>query len=211
MVLVNNVLLDPLPTGWNDYYLNTWYQIGIQIYLLQDDKELADYEKINAIIDLLFLDEDTNELRPYPQGKELDECIKWFLNGWCHDKTVKQKNDIKLLDFDIDQWRIYADFRQIYHINLNDTELHFWEFMGLLWNMPYKYSSFLQVIEIRKKKPGKKDSPEVKKAIAEAQNIYGLGRTAEKTYSEEEQKKIDEYDRQMEAIKAFKRVGESQG
>ena len=174
-MIVSNVLLDELPTGWNEYEVNTWFQIGIQVALLQEDTELSDQEKMLAMLELLFGNDD-GTLREYPtEPEELEECIKWFLYGWQHERTSnKDESKERLLDFDVDQWRIYADFRQIYGINLNEADLHYWEFMGLLWNMPYELSSFLHVIEIRKMKPQKGDSQEKKKAIAEMKEVYRL-------------------------------------
>ena len=201
---MNNVLLDELPTEWNGYEVNTWFQIGVQLALLQEDEELSDYEKMQSMMELLFSDEE-GHMREHPYTvKELDECIKWFLTGWQHDRKVK-KDDSKerLLDFDVDQWRIYADFRQIYGINLNEAELHYWEFMGMLWNMPFELSSFLHVIDIRQKKPESGASIESKKKLAELKAVYELDKP-EVIYTKEEEEKIDDYDRMMEAIKEKK-------
>ena len=208
---MSNVLYEELPDSWNGYPINWWFQVGVQIYLVSEDKELMDIEKTQIIIELLFPSE-------VPSQEELQECIGWFLNGWCHDRSPREKEKHKMLDFYIDQWRIYADFRQIYGINLNEAELHWWEFMGLLWNMPQRQSSFLQVIDIRKKKIKSKMSKEEREAIKEAQHVYGLEERPQKKnaeYTLEEKEKIDNVDRireqmrvkqqeQQEALKAFR-------
>ena len=175
---MNNILLDPLPHEWNGYQVNTSFRIGIQAFLVRDDKELADWEKTNVILYLLFEDDDGN-LREHPVGTDLESCINWFLNGWYHDRQSGGRQEKRLIDYDIDQYRIFADFMQIYAINLNTADMHFWEFMGLLWNMPYKYSSFLQVIEIRKKAITGKMGQEEKKMIREAKNVYELEQIAQ--------------------------------
>ena len=90
---------------------------------------------------------------------------------------------------------------QIYRIDLQNSEMHFWKFMGLLWNMPYKSSSFIQVIEIRRKDIESANSKEEKKAIKEAQNVYGLEDSKVKNYSISEVNAIDDFDRMMEEIK----------
>ena len=194
-----NVMLDPLPTQWNGFEINTSFRIGIQIFILEYDKELSDYEKILHIVDLMFDD------RPHPHGEELQECITWFLNGWFHDNPGTSKDNRRLVDYDIDQWRIYADFRKIYGIDLSIDEMHWWTFNGLLWNMPYKQSSFMDVIDIRKKKIESKMSTKEKKAIAEAQKVYWLEQP-ETEYTEAEKSKIDDYDRMMEEIRKRKSV-----
>lgn len=192
-----NVMLDPLPTQWNGFEINTSFRIGIQIFILEYDKELSDYEKSIHIVDLMF------DGRSHPYGEELQECITWFLNGWFHDKPGSSKDNRRLVDYDIDQWRIYADFRKIYGIDLSLDEMHWWTFNGLLWNMPYKQSAFMEVINIRKKKIEDKMSAKEKEAIAEAQKVYGLDQP-ETEYTEDEKSKIDDYDRMMEEIRKKK-------
>lgn len=192
---MNNVLLDELPEAWNGYKMNTGFRIGIQIFLIQEDDTLDDYERIPLIISLLF--EQDDEKLAYPKGEELGECIRWFMNGWCHDKSPLETEKRRIMDFDIDQWRIYADFRQIYGINLNEADLHWWEFMGMLWNMPQSQSSFLQVIDIRRKKIKAKMSKEEKDAIKKAQYVYGLddgGSRQKREYTEKEMQRMDDVD-----------------
>lgn len=204
---MNNVLLDELPTEWNGYEVNTWFQIGIQISLIQDDDELSKVEKAELIITLLFSNDD-GTIREYPtDNDEFEELLKWFIGGWFHDRRVPSENDKKkLIDYDIDQWRIYSDFLKIYRINLNESDMHWWMFQGLLWNMPGDLSSFMQVIDIRTKKPSKKATPEEKKAVADGHRRYDLKQrtTSEKEYTKEEIQAIDEFDRRMAEKKARK-------
>lgn len=196
---MNNVLLDPLPTEWNGYPINYWFQIGIQIYLVFEDDELVDFEKADVIANLLFPGE-------VPPKEQVQECLEWFLNGWCHDRSPKERDKRRLMDFNNDQWRIYADFRQIYGINLNEADLHWWEFMGMLWNMPQRQSSFLQVVDIRRKKLKSKMSKEERESIRNAQYIYGLEEKKEKkrVYTDAEKQKIDEVDALREKMKRKK-------
>ena len=214
---MTNVMLDPLPTEWLEpgtnkvYLVNCDYRIGIQIALVQDDKDLAQYEKAGIILSLMFDDE--TEERPVPQGKSAEECIRWLMNGWYHDGIGSSEEKRKLIDYDVDQWRIYADFRSIYGVDLATEDMHWWKFCGLLWNMPHKQSSFLQAIEIRRKKKEEAKSDAEKKAIQEAQKIYALEQPGQ-GYTEEEAAKIDEYDAMMvrmkkkteeEALKVFRK------
>ena len=201
-----NVMLDPLPTEWRGYEVNTSFRIGIQVFLMQYDKELNEYEKSDALIWLLFDD------REHPDGEELQECVEWFLNGWFHDKTGSSQDKRRLIDYDVDQWRIYADFRQIYGIDLSLDDMHWWMFNGLLWNMPHERSAFMQVIEIRRKKITSKMGREEKKAVQEAQQIYALDQPeVKKEYTEDEKGAIDEYDRMMAEIRAKKKAEKELG
>ena len=197
-----NVMLDPLPDEWHGYEINTSFRIGVQVLLVQYDKELNEY----ALIWLLFDD------REHPDGEELQECVEWFLNGWFHDKSGSSQDKRRLIDYDVDQWRIYADFRQIYGIDLSLDDMHWWMFNGLLWNMPHERSAFMQVIEIRRKKITSKMGREEKKAVQEAQQIYALDQPeVKKEYTEDEKGAIDEYDRMMAEIKAKKKAEKELG
>ena len=201
-----NVMLDPLPTEWRGYEVNTSFRIGIQVYLVQYDKDLNDYEKSDALIWLLFDD------REHLDGEELQECVEWFLNGWFHDKPGSSQDKRRLIDYDVDQWRIYADFRQIYGVDLSLDDMHWWMFNGLLWNMPRERSAFMQVIEIRRKKITSKMGREEKKAVQEAQQIYALDQPeVKKEYTEDEKGAIDEYDRMMAEIRAKKKAEKKLG
>lgn len=208
---MTNVMLDPLPEEWEDpstgdvYHVNCDYRIGIQISLAQYDPDLTEYDRVAVILGLMFYDEETQSERPMPQGNSANECIQWFMNGWHHDGHGTSEEKRRLIDYDIDQWRIYADFRAIYGIDLSTEDMHWWQFCGLLWNMPHKQSSFLQVIEIRRKKKEEAKTDAEKKAIQDAQQIYALDQP-EPEYTIEQKEKIDDYDTMMEQIRAKKKA-----
>jgi len=138
---MTNVMLDPLPEEWEDpstgdvYHVNCDYRIGIQISLAQYDPDLTEYDRVAVILGLMFYDMETQSERPMPQGNSANECIQWFMNGWHHDGHGTSEEKRRLIDYDIDQWRIYADFRAIYGIDLATEDMHWWKFCGLLWNI----------------------------------------------------------------------------
>lgn len=193
-----NVMLDPLPTEWNGHKINTDFRIGIQINLALDDVALNKYEKMDVVAELLFSTEEETSTEIYiPTQEEFEQCLEWFLIGWNHDKQIRSKENKRLIDYDVDQWRIYADFLKIYHIDLSMVDMHWWTFNGLLWNMPYKQSAFMEVIDIRRKKINSKMSNAERDAIQKAQKVYGLEQQEDKEFSEEEKSKIDDYDQMM--------------
>ena len=85
------------------------------------------------------------------------------------------------------------------------ADMHWWKFNGLIWNMPRRLSSLMEVIEIRQKKIEKNMSSKEKDAIRNAQNKYALEQP-EKEYTSEEKEKIDDYDRMMEEIRKQKEI-----
>lgn len=202
---MNNVLIDDLPEEWHGYKVNTDFTIGIQMLQVKYDRDLTDYEKSDVFVWLMFADEDENGkeyLRDHPQGVELSKCVEWFLSGWFHDNPSEDGDKARVVDYDVDQWRIYADFRQIYGIDLAAGQsMHWWMFCGLLWNMPYKLSSFLQVVGKRQEKPTKGSTPEYREALKKAQKMYALDQLVQKKeYTKEETERIDDYDRMMAEI-----------
>ena len=79
------------------------------------------------------------------------------MSGWHHDNPSPQKeHNEKVMDYFIDQGRIYADFRHVYGVNLNEADMHWWEFQWMLWNMPDGQSSFMNAIRIRTQNHGGK-------------------------------------------------------
>lgn len=167
---MNNILLDPLPECWTDssgksYQLDTDFRIGIQICLIQEDAELTNREKSVVICSLLF----PGEMPADPQ--QLEKCISFFIHGWSHDKPGK-KEEKRLMDFDVDQWRIYSAFYSQYRIDLNTADLHWWQFMGLLSTLGD--CAYTRVIDIRQRKFKPKMDKEERKALREAKEVYGL-------------------------------------
>lgn len=186
---MNNVMLDPLPQSWNGYSLDSSFRIGIQLSQCLADKDLSMREKMYQAVELLFPADK-------PPINEAAEAIQWFLNGYSHDKHKGNASDVKLMDFDVDQWRIYAAFIQQYRIDLSNAQLHWWTFMGLLTNLDE--CSFTRVMDIRCKKITTKMSADEKKAIKEAKKVYTL--TIEEDISSEERL------REEEAVAHFRKL-----
>lgn len=184
-----NVMLDPLPTTWNGKEIETSYRIGIQVSQCLSDEDLVAQERIKYAARLIF----TNAA-DVPKGYEAQaECIGWYLNGWVTDNVPSKGGDIKVMDFDVDQWRIYAAFKDRYGIDLNKEDLHTWVFMGLLHNI--EECAYTRVINIRQKKIDSKLSTETKKALREAKAVYSL-----------QKRKEEKTEQDIEAIELFNRL-----
>lgn len=173
-----NVLLDPLPYEWNGYEVDMDFQTGIQISQCLADEELTNTEKVATALSLMFIRE-----RP-TDAEEIQEALTWYMNGWNHDNVSsgKKKDETVLMDFDIDQWRIYAAFRKQYGIDLNRQKLHFWVYMGLLSNL--EECSFTRVVSIRDKKIDSKMSREEKNALSKAKKMYAIKKEVVETEEE---------------------------
>lgn len=206
---MSNVLYEPLPFVWEkngiEYVVNTSFRIGVQLSLLFEDDEVTERERQYYMIVLLFGNDD-GSIREFPQNPDdFSECLEWFMSGWHHDNPSPQKeHNEKVMDYFVDQGRIYADFRHVYGVNLNEADMHWWEFQWMLWNMPDGQSSFMNVIRIRTQKPRRKASKEELDAISRGKSIYGIGKSRTQEYTKEQEKAIDDYDRMMAEIKAKK-------
>lgn len=164
-----NVLLDGLPIQYEGHRINTDFRIGVQMSQAVEDPELNQTEKIAICVDLLFGGEDSG---PLPDPKTAAAGVQWFLTGWVTDRPGKEKTTTPIMDFDVDQWRIYAAFRSQYHIDLNTADLHFWVFMALLSTL--NECAYTRVLDIRTRKPHKKASAEEKKMLAELKKRFAL-------------------------------------
>lgn len=194
-----NILIDGVPTEWNGYTVNTDFRVGIRVMQAAEDRELYDSERYEIIMLLLFQNED-GSVREHPPIEQMGDVLKWLLSGWNHDGKPSKQKKKRTVDFEVDQWRIYADFIQAYGIDLSTAKMHFWAFCGLLWNLPARTSSFMQVLEIRQKKIGPKATAAERKAITEAQRVYGLDQPEEKKeLTSEEISKIDAFDKLRKA------------
>ena len=162
-----NVLLDDLPSEYQGHRMNTDFRIGVQMSQAVEDPDLLETEKIGICVDLLF-----GGNGPLPDGKTAAAGVQWFLTGWVTDRPGKEKTTVPIMDFDIDQWRIYAAFRSQYHIDLNREDMHFWVFMALLSTL--NECAYTRVLDIRTRKPHKKASAEEKRALSELKKRYAL-------------------------------------
>ena len=192
-----SILLDELPTGWNGYEIDGDFQIGIQISQCMTDESLNPTERIVVAAGLLFGDNGPNTL------DEITEALNWFLNGWNHDNTKasgkgasSKKKSVETIDFDIDQWRIYAAFKSQYGIDLNREQMHFWTFMGLISSL--EECAFTRVVSIREKKIDSKMSKEEKDWLRKVKEMFRIHKEdMEETEEEKEERQaaIDEFNR----------------
>ena len=191
-----NVLLDPLPEEWKGFQIDSDFQIGIMISQCVKDQTLNNAEKLNIAAGLLF-----GENRP-SNYKDIADAIQWFLNGWNQDNlsarsSAKKKTESESIDFDTDQWRIYAAFKSQYGIDLNKEKMHFWAYMGLLSGL--EECAFTRVISIREKKIDSKMSKEEKSFLKKAKEVFRIRKEVDVDETEEEQKErqtaIEEFNR----------------
>lgn len=197
-----NVLLDPLPEEYKGYPIDSDFQIGIQIMQALEDENLTGQEQMGIALSLLFIQEDENgNALPIPDAQTAVDGLMWFLTEWNHDKN-KSKDKTRVMDFDIDQWRIHSAFLTHYGKDLKLEKMHYWEFMGLLTNLPE--CAFTRVVDIRTKVIDSKMSKQEKEAYKKLKEVYSIERKKEAEYTDLQKEAIDKHDRMMEEQKKIR-------
>lgn len=182
-----NVLLDPLPEEWNGHRIDPAFQNGIQIMQLMEDEEITESEKVMLAADLLFLD-------PPETVQEALDGIVWFMGGWNTDMPdTSEKKEDPVMDWDIDQWRIYSAFKKQYDIDLNHEQMHFWAFMGLLTTLDD--CAFTRIADIRAKKLEGKMDPKEKAFYRQAKKRYEIGKKKAEKETDEDIAAVEEFRR----------------
>lgn len=184
-----NVMLDKLPTEYKGYPINSDFRIGIQMFQAVSDNELSDMEKMSKACELLF---DVDGITEYPDMITMQEGVQWFLSDWYTDNPVKEKEESKKdMDYDIDQWRIFSAFLTQFGINLNEVDMHFWVFMGLLSTL--NECALTKTIDLRRMKIDPKMKPSDKKELKRAKEQYALETVQDVQMSAQEQAEYDAF------------------
>lgn len=183
-----NVLLDDMPEEYEGYKIDPAFRTGILMSLCLSDPELTEQEQLLVAVNLLFTEK-------IPPPELAVAGVGWFMSANNHDNYAGIKQlDVILMDFGVDQWRIYAAFMAQYHIDLNKADMHWFIFRGLMDNL--SECSFTDVMQLRQKKIPSYLSAKEKEEFKSKQRIFSLGKTdklKEDDLSESEKKRIDEF------------------
>lgn len=181
-----NILLDALPEDYEGYPINTAFQTGILISMCLSDEELSEHERILTALTLLYGDS-------IPPMETALDGLKWFMSETNHDNYEGVKSDnIIIMDYDVDQYRIYAAFRNQYHIDLNTADMHWFEFKGLLDNI--RECSLTDVMQLRQTKIPSHFSAKERRELEAKQKIFRLGKkNVDEEYSESEKQRINNF------------------
>ena len=181
-----NILLDALPEDYEGYLINTAFQTGILISMCLSDEELSEHERILTALTLLYGDS-------IPPMETALDGLKWFMSETNHDNYEGVKSDnIIIMDYDVDQYRIYAAFRNQYHIDLNTADMHWFEFKGLLDNI--RECSLTDVMQLRQTKIPSHFSAKERRELEAKQKIFRLGKkNVDEEYSESEKQMINNF------------------
>ena len=107
------------------YKINTSYKTALKCNEIAEDENISDIERALAIIYVLFGEEALNDVEN--RNLLLEKAKKYLL---CGQEPSNDGN--RDMDFKQDFPYIKASFMSDYHIDLNEKDIHYWEFYELL-------------------------------------------------------------------------------
>lgn len=157
------------------YKINTDFRVAIKCNEIAEDKSISDYERVLAVIYVLFGDEGINTP---PHYEKLLEMAKKYLS--CGKEHLVKKQEKPDMDYIQDMDFIEASFMSDYNIDLSNTEMHWWKFSNLmngLSNSELGNSCILNRIRnIRNMKPSEIKDRKERQKIIDLQKEFALKR-----------------------------------
>lgn len=161
-----NILVDSFPTSLDidgvDYEIKTDYRFSLYTILAFEDKELTNYEKLNIMLENLFVEIPNNI-------EAVLEKTQWFLNGGKESSPDDSEN--RLYSFSKDASLIFAAFKQTHNIDLEQTDLHWWKFMAYFMDLGQD-TVFCQLVALRDKYYSNRATKEEKQAIRRMGDMF---------------------------------------
>ena len=172
-----NILLDELPKITpNNYKINTSYKQGIKFELLMQDNELQKEEKVMLALALFYDKKEINQIKTPEELQKRINDILWFYK--CNkieqnNKGVNARKEKQIYSYEFDADKIYSAFMQQYNVDLQKTDLHWWQFRSMFESL----TDATQIVEItgyRAIDLSKIKDKEEKKRYKELKKIYAL-------------------------------------
>lgn len=168
---MTNLLLNGVPDHIvvcdQAYFIKTDFREWIQFESLMM-KEKDNGKKIKAIIDV-FIDE-------VPRDIKFIEKILWFYRcGEGLEKKYSKLNSsqVRVYDFEQDQYLIYTAFKQYYGVDLIKDNLHWWIFKQMFLELPDE-SKMKKIMSYRAIQLNPDMTKEQRQFYAEMKHLYAL-------------------------------------
>ena len=116
-----------LPDGYirhgREYKMRTDFKVWLKVEGLASDNDIASDMKFSAELKLIF------PVTP-PADERLIQFIGWFLRCGEEPKEIRA-GGIRAYSSEHDEGYIFAAFMQQYHIDLSETDMHWWKYQAL--------------------------------------------------------------------------------
>ncbi len=109
------------------YKISTDFRVAIKCNEVAEDETIGDYERVLAIIYILFGEEGISTPEHY---EKLLEIAKKYLS--CGKEIEQKRNEKPDMDYTQDMDFIEASFMSDYKIDLSNEEMHWWKFYNLM-------------------------------------------------------------------------------
>lgn len=163
------------------YPINTDFETARDCFRIINDEEISDYERSLAVIYKIF------GFVPDKDGDLFLEKARKFLQ--CGNENERADDVEPDMDIIYDNGYIVASFMSDYHIDLNVTNMHYWQFMDLLQGLSEK-CVLSRVRKIRNYDLSEISDDTERMKMAQAQEALKLP----ERLSTEEQEKIDMFE-----------------
>lgn len=108
--------------------INTDFKVALRCFEVLNDDTIGEHERALAIVYLLF-----NVIPPYDELNEYTrQSIKFLQCGEEPKENAQEEYSKRDIDMVLDMQYIRPSFMADYHIDLNKTDLHFWQFCELI-------------------------------------------------------------------------------
>lgn len=169
------------------YKINTDFRVAIECNRVAEDENIGDYERVLAIIYMLFGDEGLNDLKHH---EKLLELAKKYLS--CGKELENKTNEKQDMDYVQDMDYIEASFMSDYNIDLSNQTMHWWKFNNLMNGLSYSElgnSCILNRIRnIRTMNPNEIKDAKERKKIIELQKEFALKKNKKKKKTTQKEK-----------------------
>lgn len=170
------------------YKINTDFRIAIECNRIALDETIGNYERALAIIYTLFGEEALNDIENH--AKLLELAQKYLACG----KEIEESKEDPDMDFIQDMDYIEASFMSDFHIDLENTEMHWWKFMNLMNGLSNSELGNCCVLNnvrnLRNYDVSKIKDDKERQKMAKAKEQVALKKN-EKQFSKEEESSID--------------------
>lgn len=129
-MLINSVP-DSMKIAGTEYKIHTDFSVWIEFEKLLSDESENAHKTISNIKNLIFCDK-----QPPPRAdEETVNKILWFYR--CGKKLQKSSHtsEKEIFSYDYDDGYIFSAFLEQYHIDLEQTKLHWWKFHALMLSL----------------------------------------------------------------------------